>query len=139
MIQSANPRQIKKPRSWFSQIRVMLRTLLLLLCNVTFLYAQDPSASSFHGKVKSVTEHSYKAKKRRGEIVKGRPAHEYSWQSDFRLRYDSTGLLMSKVLMSKSGKDLSATIYYYDKNRMMTRQYTTVLPKKPSINIDYLN
>ncbi len=118
---------------------MVYRILLLFFIGVSSLHAQEPTASSFNGKVKSVTEHSYKAKKRRGEIVKGRPAHEYSWQSDFAIRYDSTGLVDSRALYSKSGECTSVTIFYYDKHRLMTRQYIVGDSKKSPINFDYIN
>lgn len=101
--------------------------LLLFLLTCSTLHAQDyPRAAEFHGKVKSVEERSYKARKHHGTITSGRAAHEYSGELDFMLGYDSLGRTISRTMYSNRSGQASWSIQYsYDSagNAVQSRRY----------------
>lgn len=88
----------------------------LLVVGSTALKAQDyPRSSEFHGNVKSVEQHSFKAKKNHGTIISGRTAHEFRGEVDFRLEYDSSGRTTGRTLYSNVSKQPFWSIdYSYD-------------------------
>lgn len=101
--------------------------LFLLFCCVLQLNAQDyPRASGFHGKVKSVEQRSYKAKKHHGTLTSGRTAHEFRDEHDFFLNYDSAGRIISRTLYSNVSKQPFWSINFtYDSAGyvLQTRRY----------------
>jgi antitoxin component YwqK of YwqJK toxin-antitoxin module len=89
--------------------------IFVVLCSCLRVYAQElPVAASFHGTIRSVEEHSYKAKSRHHTIRNGRPQREYSGERDFRLDFDSTGRRRQRTVYTRSGEVERVISYTYD-------------------------
>lgn len=98
---------------------------LFLFAGSTFLAAQvtnEPDYHSFAGRIKSVEEHSFRAKSRFGKNVKGRPRREYNWQRDYLIGYDSNGVKREKFIYVR-GKVISRHIsYQYDAHGFLVKE-----------------
>jgi hypothetical protein len=66
------------------------------------------------GNVKSVSEISYKAKMRTGEIKKRKRAREYRWQRDFLVTFNEKGQKSSRILYNRNGSVFQSTTYSYN-------------------------
>ena len=108
-----------------------------LLFIIVQLQAQSPKSSEFHGRVKSVEEHSFKAKDVKGEIQKGKPGREYSTDLDFIMEYDSSGRPSKRTWISMKGKVTKKIYYTYDAAGLLVNEKTVDANEKPIVAFSY--
>jgi hypothetical protein len=101
------------------------------------LSAQSPKSSEFQGRVKSVEEHSFKAKQSKGVISRGKRAREYSTDYDFKMEYDSIGRPSKRTWISMKGNIIKVLYYTYDSTGLLVNEKSEDGDNNPLFTFTY--
>jgi hypothetical protein len=103
-------------------------------------HAQKPSVDGLHGNVKSIEEHSYKARVRKQQVVNGRSLWEYRGMYDYSTELDSSGRELQTIYRRKNGDTASVRTFTYDSHGAACKLIaTSYIKSKWSDSSTYIN